>query len=143
MSEIITTSSFKIGATYVRARTAYEYSVIEDAEVLIDSKPAYTAKCYKTIVGEDTIHIPVTECVEVSMLPIDFEYTHFIDSLEEKYTDKTTDYLTAYEEIYGIDRYSMYTPDIDGIILDEHKNEDEVEEEAEENKGLSALPFIY
>ena len=111
--------------------------------MLIDSKPAYTAMCYKTIVGDDTIHIPVVECVEVAMLPIDFEYTNFETSLENKYTDKTTDYLTAYENIYGIDRYSMYTPDIDGVILDEHKNEDEVEETAEENKGLSGLPFIY
>lgn len=143
MSEIITTSSFKIGDTYVRARTAYEYLLIEEAEVLIDNVPSYTAMCYKTVVGEDTIHIPVEECVEVDSLPNGFEYTHFIDSLEEKHTDKTTDYLTAYENIYGIDRYDMYTPDIDGIILDERSSKKEVEPEAEENKGLSNQPFIF
>jgi len=143
MSEIITTSSFKIDQTYVHTRVKYEYLSIVEAEVLIDSIPAYRAMCYETIVGEDTVFIPVTECVEVDSLAHDFEYTTFEDSLEEKYTDKTTDYLKAYEDIYGITPKSMYTPDIDGILLDDYKHEDKVEEEAEEDKGLSNQPFIY
>ena len=143
MSEIITTSSFKINNTYVHNRVKYEYLSIEEAEVLIDSVPAHMAMCYKTIVGEDTVFIPVIECVEVDLLPFDFEYTNFEDSLLAKHTDSTKDYLKAYEDIYGITPLSMYTPDIDGIILDEHKSESEVEPEAEENKGLSNKPFIY